>query len=161
MKIDGTYKIEAPRDHVFAALIDPDILQKCIPGCEQMVKTGENQFSAKLTAGVGPIKGVFSATVALEDITAPEHYKLVLEGKGQPGFVKGSGELNLKDDAGKTSIEYAGDVNVGGMLASVGQRMIQATANMLAGRFFSCLESEAKAYSQASVAARIGGDDGS
>jgi uncharacterized protein len=149
MKIEGTYKIDAPRDRVFAALIDPDILQKCIFGCDQMIKTGENQFSAKLTAGVGPIKGVFNATVALEDIAAPEHYKLVLEGKGQPGFVKGRGELNLKEDAGGTSIEYAGDVNVGGMLASVGQRMIQATANMLAGRFFSCLENEAKAYLQA------------
>jgi uncharacterized protein len=147
VKIEGTHKIDAPRDRVFAALIDPDILQKCIPGCDQMVKTGENQFSAKLTAGVGPIKGVFNATVALEDIAVPEHYKLVLEGKGQPGFVKGSGELNLKEDAGGTSIQYAGTVNVGGMLASVGQRMIQAAANMLAGRFFSCLESEAKVYS--------------
>jgi carbon monoxide dehydrogenase subunit G len=150
MKIEGTHQISAPRERVFAALIDPAVLQKCIPGCEQMVKTGENQYSAKLTAGVGPIKGVFTATVALEDITAPEHYRLVLEGRGQPGFVKGSGKLNLKEDGGGTSIEYAGDVNVGGMLASVGQRMIQATANMLAGRFFSSLESEAKAYSQVS-----------
>lgn len=150
MKIEGTYKISAPRGRVFGALIDHSVLQKCIPGCEQMVKTGENQFSARLTAGVGPIKGVFSATVTLEDITAPDHYKLKLEGKGQPGFVKGSGELNLKEDEGGTSIEYAGDINVGGMLASVGQRMIQATANMLAGRFFSSLECEAKAYSQAS-----------
>src|SRR5260370_9356038 len=150
MKIKGTQKISAPRDRVFGALIDPAVLQKCIPGCEQMQKTGENQFSAKLTAGVGPIKGIFTATVSLEDIKAPEHYKLVLEGKGQPGFVKGSAELTLKATAGETSIEDAADVTVGCMLASVGQRMIQATANMLAGRFFSCLESEAEACSQAS-----------
>jgi uncharacterized protein len=142
MKIEGTHKIAAPRDRVFAALVDPVVLQRCIPGCEQMEKAGENQYKAKLTAGVGPVKGVFTATVSLQDIVAPEHYKLVVEGKGQPGFVKGSGELNLKDDGGATEILYTGDVNVGGLIASVGQRMIQATANMLAARFFKALEAE-------------------
>jgi uncharacterized protein len=142
MKIEGSHKIDAPRDRIFAALVDPSVLQKCIPGCEQMEKTGENQYKARLTAGVGPVKGVFTATVSLEDIVAPEHYKLVVEGKGQPGFVKGSGELSLKDADGTTEIQYTGDVNIGGLIASVGQRMIQATANMLAGRFFKSLESE-------------------
>jgi len=144
MKIEGSYKIEAPRGRIFAALIDPIILQKCIPGCEQMEKTGDNRYNARLTAGVGPVKGVFTATVALEEITSPEHYKLVVEGKGQPGFVKGSGSLELKDSSGATEIQYTGEVNVGGLIASVGQRMIQATANLLAGRFFKTLESEMK-----------------
>jgi carbon monoxide dehydrogenase subunit G len=142
MKIEGTQRIDAPRDRIFAALIDPAILQKCIPGCEQMEKTGDNQYSAKLTAGVGPVKGVFTATVSLQDIVTPEHYKLVVEGKGQPGFVKGSGELTLKDEGSATEIRYTGDVNVGGLIASVGQRMIQATANLLAARFFKSLEAE-------------------
>ena len=142
MKIEGTQKIDAPRDRIFAALVDPAILQKCIPGCEQMEKTGENQYKAKLTAGVGPVKGVFTATVSLQDIVAPEHYKLVIEGKGQSGFVKGSGELNLKEADSATEIQYTGDVNVGGLIASVGQRMIQAAANMLAARFFKTLETE-------------------
>jgi uncharacterized protein len=145
LKIEGSYKIEAPREHVFAALTDPTVLEKCIPGCEQMEKTGPDQYNARLTAGVGPIKGVFTATVSLQDIVAPEHYKLVVEGKGQPGFVKGSGELSLKDASGATEIQYTGDVNVGGLIASVGQRMIQATGNMLVGRFFKSLESEVKA----------------
>jgi uncharacterized protein len=142
LKIEGIQKIDAPRERIFAALIDPAILQKCIPGCEQMEKTGDNQYKAKLTAGVGPVKGVFTASVSLQDIIAPEHYKLVVEGKGQPGFVKGSGELNLKEEGSATEITYTGDVNVGGLIASVGQRMIQATANMLAGRFFKSLEAE-------------------
>ena len=107
-----------------------------------MEKTGDNQYKAKLTAGVGPVKGVFTATVSLEDIVSPEYYKLVVEGKGQPGFVKGTGELNLKDEGSATEIQYTGDVNVGGLIASVGQRMIQSTANLLAGRFFRSLESE-------------------
>ncbi len=113
-----------------------------------MEKTGDNQYSAKLTAGVGPVKGVFTATVSLQDIVAPEHYKLVVEGKGQPGFVKGSGELNLTDVGSSTEIQYTGEVNVGGLIASVGQRMIQATANMLAGRFFKSLETEMKAQAK-------------
>ena len=150
MKIEGTQKIAVARERLFAALTDPAVLQKCIPGCEQLEKTGENQYNAKLTAGVGPIKGVFNATVSLADITAPSHYKLVVEGKGQPGFVKGAGELNLAEDGDGTSIQYTGEVNVGGLLASVGQRMIQGAANMMASRFFSALEQEAKIYSKAS-----------
>jgi uncharacterized protein len=150
MNIEGTHKIDAPQDRVFAALVDPAVLQRCIPGCEQMEKTGENRYHTRLTVGVGPVKGIFTATVSLEDITAPRHYKLVVEGKGQPGFVKGTGALDLTADGDGTSIHYTGEVHVGGLLASVGQRMIQATSNMLAGRFFGSLENEAKAYQKAS-----------
>jgi uncharacterized protein len=149
MKIEGAHKIEAPRDRVFAALVDPAVLEKCIPGCEQMEKTAENQYKAKLTAGVGPVKGSFNATISLEQITPPEHYKLMVEGKGQPGFVKGSGELDLKEAGTATEIQYTGEVSVGGLIASVGQRMIQSTANLLAGRFFKALESEVKSAESA------------
>jgi uncharacterized protein len=150
MNIEGTHKVDAPQDRVFAALVDPAVLQRCIPGCEQMEKTGDNQYQARLTVGVGPVKGVFTATVSLEEITAPRHYKLIVEGKGQPGFVKGTGSLDLDAEGESTSIHYTGEVHLGGLLASVGQRMIQATSNMLAGRFFSSLAEEAKAYPKAS-----------
>lgn len=146
MKIEGIHTISAPRPRVFAALVDPAILQKCIPGCEQLAQTEENKYNAKLSAGVGPIKGIFRATVSLENVRAPEHYKLVVEGKGQPGFLKGAGELNLAEAAEGTSVQYTGEVNVGGLLASVGQRMIQSAASMLAGKFFASLENEAKSY---------------
>ncbi|HSM85588.1 MAG TPA: carbon monoxide dehydrogenase subunit G [Candidatus Limnocylindrales bacterium] len=142
MKIEGTQTIHASRERVFDALTDPAILQKCIPGCEQLEKTGDDQYSARLSAGVGPVKGVFTATVSLQDLRRPEHYKLVVDGKGQPGFVKGSGELNFSPDGEATTIQYSGDVHLGGLLASVGQRMVQGAANMMAGRFFSALENE-------------------
>ena len=144
MKIEGTHTIEAPRERVFAALTDPAVLQRCIPGCEQMEKSGDNRYNAKLTAGVGPVKGVFTATVSLSELVPPEHYKLIVEGEGQPGFVNGTGDLNLKDAGNATEIQYTGEVNVGGLIASVGQRMIQSTAKLLAGRFFKALESEVK-----------------
>jgi len=140
MKIEGTHKLAAARDLVFQALTNPTVLQKCIPGCQELEKTGENQYNARLSAGVGPVKGVFTATVTLKDIVTPSHYTLVVEGKGQPGFVKGSGTLNLAEEDDATSIQYSGDVNIGGMIASVGQRMLQATASLLAGRFFKALE---------------------
>ncbi|HET6841900.1 MAG TPA: carbon monoxide dehydrogenase subunit G [Candidatus Angelobacter sp.] len=142
MKLEGSQTIQAARERVFAALTDPDILAKCIPGCEQLHKAGENQYTAKLSAGVGSIKTVFNATITIEEVVAPSHYKLVVEGKAQPGFVKGSGTLDLEEHDGSTTIRYTGEVNVGGMLATVGQRMIQATANMLAAKFFAALETE-------------------
>lgn len=145
MKIEGTHTIEAPRERVFAALTDPAVLQRCIPGCEQMEKSGDNRYNAKLTAGVGPVKGVFTATISLSELVSPEHYKLIVEGKGQPGFVNGTGDMNLKESGNATEIQYTGEVNVGGLIASVGQRMIQSTAKLLAGRFFKALESEVKA----------------
>ena len=150
MKIEGTHKLSAPRDRIFDALIDPVILQKCIPGCEHLEKTGENQYKAALAVGVGPIKGKFSANVRLHDLLRPERYSLSVDGTGQPGFVKGSGQLDFREEGQQTMVSYSGDVNVGGLLASVGQRMIQASANMMIGRFFSALENETGGSQQAS-----------
>jgi hypothetical protein len=140
MKIEGQQKIEARRARVFSALIDPAVLQKCIPGCQELEKTGDNAYAAKLTATIGSIKGVFTATVILSELVAPSHYKLVVEGKGQPGFVKGSGSLDLEEQNSATQIKYTGDVNVGGLLASVGQRMLEGTAKMMVSKFFSALD---------------------
>jgi hypothetical protein len=93
---------------------------------------------------VGTIKGIFNGTVRLEDIRAPEHYRIVVEAKGAPGFLKGSGDLDLEQQNGETLIKYSGDIQVGGTIASVGQRMIQGTAKMMASQFFLALEAEAK-----------------
>ena len=144
MKIEGTHHLNAPRDRVYNALIDPEVLQRCIPGCERLEKTAENSYSATIRTGIGAIKGVFTGTVRLEDMRPPEHYRIVVEGKGAPGFLKGSGNLDLEEQAEGTLIRYTGDLQLGGTLASVGQRMIQASAKMMASQFFTALEVEAK-----------------
>ena len=145
MKIEGTHELSAPRGRVFAALVDPAVLQRCIPGCERLERTGENAYATTLRAGVGSIKGLFQGNVRLEDVRAPEHYRIVVDGKGQPGFLKGSGELELEErEGGRTLVRYAGDVQVGGTIASVGQRMIQGAARMMAAQFFTAIEAEAK-----------------
>ena len=144
MKIEGTHQLQAPRQRVYECLTDPQVLQRCIPGCERLEKTAENSYSATIRAGVGTIKGVFTGTVKLEDMRPPEHYRIVVEGKGTPGFMKGTGVLDLEAPAESTIIKYTGDLQVGGTIASVGQRMIQGTAKMMASQFFLALEAEAK-----------------
>ena len=145
MKIEGTHELRASRERIFKALLDPAVLQRCIPGCERLEPTGENSFAATLRAGVGTIKGLFNGTVKIEEVREPEHYRLAVEGKGQPGFVKGAGSLDLEARGDElTVIRYDGDVQVGGMIASVGQRMIQGAARMLATQFFTTLEAESR-----------------
>jgi uncharacterized protein len=144
MKIEGKHEIDAPRSRVYEALVNPAVLQRTIPGCERLETTGDNTFAATIRAGVGSIKGLFNGTVRLEDLRPSEHFRIVVEGKGQPGFLKGSGDLDLEAQGDKTIVSYTGEVQVGGTIASVGQRMIQGTAKMMAAQFFTALGAEAK-----------------
>jgi len=148
MKIEGTYQIHVPRDRIFAALINPQILQRCIPGCQSLDKTADNTYVATMKAGVGPVKGIFKGNVRLEDMQPPSHYVMIVDGKGGPGFVKGAGEFDLQEVLGGTAIAYKGELQVGGVIAGVGQRMIEAAAKMLAAQFFSKLDAEIKQAEQ-------------
>jgi carbon monoxide dehydrogenase subunit G len=144
MKIEGTHELHASRERVYQALIDPAVLKRCIPGCEKLEKTGEDSYSATLRTGVGSIKGVFTGNVKLEDMTPPSHYRIVVDGRGQPGFLKGSGDLDLEEQGGGTLIKYSGEVQIGGAIAGVGQRMIQGAVKMMAAQFFTAIEAEAR-----------------
>lgn len=136
MKLAGTYEINAPRDKVFAAITDPAILQRCIEGCEKMVKTAENSYDAHLKLGIAGLKGSYIGKVQLKDVKPPESYTLLMEGKGTPGFVKGSAQINLIDKAGKTELRYEADAQAGGMIAAIGSRLIEAIAKKMADDFF-------------------------
>src|SRR5215471_682761 len=144
MKIEGVHDLNAPRARVYAAMIDPAVLGRAIPGCEKLEKTGENTYSVTLRSGVGSINGLFTGYVKLEEMRPPEHYKIMVGGKGQPGFLKGSGDLDLAESGGITRITYSGDVQVGGAIAGVGQRMIEGAAKMMASQFFNAIEAEAR-----------------
>ena len=144
MKLEGTHELEAPQKRVYQCLINPEVLKRCIPGCERLEKTGENTFAATIRAGVGSVKGVFNGTDRLEDLREPQHLRLVVEGKGQPGFLKGSGDLDLEPTEHGTKVNYSADLQIGGTIAGVGQRMIQGTAKMMATQFFTALAAEAK-----------------
>jgi uncharacterized protein len=145
MKVQGTQHLAAARERVYAALTDPQILKRCIPGCESLEKHDKGHYEAVIKAGVGAIKGTFRGNVTLEDMRPPEHYRLTVEGKGLVGFAKGSATFDLEEENGGTLIKYAGEMQVGGTIAGVGQRMIEGTAKMMATKFFTALENEVNA----------------
>jgi uncharacterized protein len=136
MKLSGTYEINAPRERVFSAITDPAVLQRCIEGCEKMVKTGENSYDAHLKLGIAGLKGNYVGKVELKDVKAPESYTLVMEGKGTPGFVKGTAKITLIDKGEKTELRYEADAQVGGMIAAIGSRLIEAIAKKMTDDFF-------------------------
>src|SRR5437773_3227098 len=136
MQIESTQELHAPRERVYACLIDPEILRRCIPGCESLALIGERIYAATLKAGVGSIKGTFKGDVRLEDMRPPEHYRIVVQGKGAMGFAKGSADFDLEEKDGGTLIRYSGEMQIGGSIAGVGQRMIQGAAKMMASQFF-------------------------
>jgi hypothetical protein len=136
MKLSGTYEINAPREKVFSAITDPAVLQRCIEGCEKMVKTGDNTYDAHLKLGVAGLKGSYVGKVELKDVKTPESYTLVMAGKGAPGFVNGTAKINLIDKGEKTELRYEADSQVGGMIAAIGSRLIEAIAKKMTDDFF-------------------------
>ena len=142
MRIDSAHEIKAPRERVYAALVDPEILRLAIPGCESLDRIDQNVYAATLKAGIGTIKGTFKGDVRLEDMRPPEHYRIVVQGKGAAGFAKGSADFDLEEKDGGTLIKYSGEMQIGGTIAGVGQRMIQGAAKMLAAQFFAKLQEQ-------------------
>ena len=124
--------------------MDPAVLTRCIPGCERLEPTGENSYKAVLKVAIAAIKGSYSGTVTMSDLDAPKSYKLTVEGKGTPGFVRGVASVTLTQEGESTDFRYSGDVQVGGLVASVGQRMLQGMATTLLHQFFECLNREVR-----------------
>src|SRR5712692_4520595 len=117
MKIEGSHEIPAPRDRVWSAFLDPEILSTAIPGCEELVAIGPDEYKAVMKVGVGPVKGTFEGKVKLLDQEPPNRYRMAIEGSGSPGFVRGEAVIELADAEGGTRVSYSGDVQVGGLIA--------------------------------------------
>lgn len=142
MKLTGTYHLPAPRERVFAALIDAEVLQRCIEGAERLVRTADDDYAVHLRVGIGAIKGSYVGSARLTDKRPPESFRLRVEGRGAPGFVRGSAEIRLdRRDAG-TEATCNAEGEVGGLLAAVGSRLVEAAARRLMDRFFERLRCE-------------------
>ncbi len=137
MKLTGEQKIKAPRDIVFAALNDPEILEESIPGCRSLNKLSKTEFEAEVGLKIGPVKATFTGAVKLSKLKPPESYTITGEGKGgTAGHAKGGAAVKLTEDGEHTILAYDVDAQVGGKLAQIGSRLIDSSAKKLAGQFF-------------------------
>ncbi len=138
MDMTGEYIIAAPRAKVWSALNDPEILKQCIPGCQEMLKTSDTQFAAKVQARVGPVSASFSGKVTLSDLDPPNGYRIIGEGTGgAAGFAKGGATVHLADEGAGTKLNYKVEAQIGGKLAQIGSRLIDGAARKMADDFFS------------------------
>jgi len=137
MEMSGEFRIPAPREKVWAALNDPEILQQSVPGCQSITKLSDTEMEGAVTASVGPVKATFKGSVILSDVNPPNSYTLTGQGKGGPaGFAKGVAKVALTEEGGFTVLRYSAQASVGGKLAQIGQRLIDGTAKKLSEEFF-------------------------
>lgn len=157
MKVGGEYVFDGPQEIVWETLLDPDVLARVLPGAEKLELVGENEYEGALKMKVGPVQGQFMGRVKLEDIRAPSSYTMHVDGRGAPGFVKATGHLELHGQGESTRMAYDGDAQVGGRLASVGQRLVETSAKAIINQSLEGLNAAVKAR----VASRAGGEEAS
>ncbi len=136
MKLEGSYEVPAPRKKVWDAFLDPKVLKQAIPGCEKLEAIGPDEYKATMKVGVGGVRGTFEGKVRLSEKNPPDSYKLAVEGSGGPGFIRGETVITLTDSGSGTKVSYTADLQVGGLIASVGQRMLGGVSKMMADKFF-------------------------
>ena len=139
MKVQGTYKFEAPVEKIWSALQSPDVLSNCIPGCEKFDPEGENSYLLSMKIKVASVTGQYTGKVSIKDISFPDQYTMEVEGKGSGGTVKATGVLHFSESNGLTTVNVEGEARVSGIVARVGQRIIGGASKMLMNQFFGCL----------------------
>lgn len=137
MKMEGYYDFKAPRAKVWAALLDPALLTGAMPGCEKLEAVGQGEYKATMKIGIAAVKGTFEGKVKLSNLEPPTRYTMAVEGSGGPGFIRGTAALELSDVEGGTRVSYNADVQVGGLIAGVGQRLMGGVSKMMLDQFFS------------------------
>jgi uncharacterized protein len=140
MDITGTYSFAAPPERVWDVLMDPAVISSCIPGCDRFEPDGEDRYKVTLTVGLAAITGTYEGTVVMAERVPQSSYRLLVEGQGKPGFVKGDVVIALRADGAATTVDVRGTVQTGGAIARVGQRLIGSVSKMMQDRFFACLQ---------------------
>ncbi len=136
MKVQGNVLLPAGREQVWELLTDPAKLAKLLPGCEKLEPDGPDRYKVAIKFALAAISGKYSGSVELSEKKPPESLRMVLEGKGTPGFMRGEGRIRLAEKKGQTELHYEGEAQVGGMIAAVGQRMIDVAARRIIQQFF-------------------------
>ena len=136
MKISGTHRLPFPPEESYAKLQDPELLAQTIPGCESLEKIGEDEYKMKMKMALAAVSGAFEGKIRIADKNPPESFRLIVEGAGKIGFFRGEGLLKFSAAGDATEVTYDGDVQVGGTIAAVGQRLIDATSKTMIRKFF-------------------------
>jgi carbon monoxide dehydrogenase subunit G len=136
LKIGGSYTVPIEPLRAYGMLQDPEILARCMPGCDHLSKIGEDEYEMKMKMVISSVQGLFAGKVRLADQSPPDSFRLIVEGAGKVGFLKGEGLLTLALVEASTEVKYEGEVQVGGMIAGVGQRLLDATAKLVIKKFF-------------------------
>jgi carbon monoxide dehydrogenase subunit G len=132
MKLEGEYTFDGPREEVWKILRDPDVLVTALPGTNSMKQVGENEYEGELQIHIGPISGTFGGKLTVSNELPPERVTLSVEGKGKIGFVKGAGDVKLIDRGDATTLmQYNGEIQIGGKVASIGQRLFDTVSKSM------------------------------
>ena len=152
MKLAGEYTFDGTREEVWELVRDPQVLSTALPGTQNLNQVSESEYQGQMSVRIGPVSGVFSGKVVVSDEVPPESYTLAVEGRGAPGFAKGTGHVQLIDlDDGTTLMKYEGDVQIGGKLASVGQRMLETVSKSMTRQGLETLNMALQARKQGEV----------
>jgi carbon monoxide dehydrogenase subunit G len=150
VELKGEYTFDGPREEVWKLVRDPEVLGSALPGTQELEQIGENEYAGKMHVRIGPVSGVFAGKIVVSDEVPPESYTLAVEGRGAPGFATGTGHVQLlEQEEGKTLMQYEGEMQVGGRLASVGQRLIDTASRSMVGQGLESLNNALKAQMQA------------
>ncbi|MDX1660846.1 MAG: carbon monoxide dehydrogenase subunit G [Gemmatimonadota bacterium] len=142
MKIEGEFRFDAPREAVWEALLDPDVIARTIPGTERLDRVAEDRYGGVMKVGVGPVSGRFDLDVTIAEKRSPESFSMDVSGRGPLGHATGVARVELDDEDGGTRMRYASDLSIGGRIAGVGQRMIDTVARSMAQKGLQSLEAE-------------------
>ena len=143
MKLAGDYNLPVERERAYQLMQDPAVLARAMPGCNHLALIGPDEYEMRMKMVISSIQGLFSGKVRIADRNPPEGFRLIVEGSGKVGFMKGEGVLSLSPLYTSTDVHYEGDVQVGGMIAGVGQRLLDTTSRFLIRKFFEKLTAEA------------------
>ena len=136
MKINGSYVLPVPHERAYTLLQDPEILQQCMPGIDSLTRVGQDEYEMNMKLSIASMGGLFTGKVRITDQNPPANFRIIVEGSGKIGFMKGEGLMKLEPNGETTAVNYEGDVQVGGTIAAVGQRLIDSTSKMLIKKFF-------------------------
>jgi len=159
MHLEGNYTFAAPREAVWDAIMDPEVMGSAMPGGEKLDRISEDEYRGVMNVRIGPVQGKFQGKIILSEVNRPESCTMTVDGRGAAGFLSGTGSWKLMEEGGSTVMHYQGDVDVGGKIANVGQRLIESSAKSLTRQGLKALDAQIQARLAPTPALPAGGDE--